>query len=67
MDTYICKKSSSCVLKLCNLYCVVVISQLKLGENEKEPQPWHELGVPVLGPLRALPKGLLDHRGVTFA
>ena len=55
------------MLKLCDLYCVVVISQLKLGENEKEPHPWDKVGVPVLGPLRALPKGLLDHRGVTFA
>lgn len=55
------------MLKLCDLYCVVVISQLKLGENEKEPHPWDKVGVPVLGPLRALPKGLLDRRGVTFA
>ena len=24
------------------------MSQLKLGENEKEPQPWDEVGRPVM-------------------
>lgn len=59
--------SSSCMLKLRELYCVVVTSQLKLGKNEREPQPCHEVGGPVLGPLRALPKRLLGHKGMTIA
>lgn len=60
MDAYIYQMSSSSILQICKLYCVIVISH---GGNENDSQPWDEVGEPVLCPLQALPKKLLlDHR-----